>query len=1137
MKKLIVLVWILAGGAGASIDFKSTTDLIGLSGQVADTSAINTYQIADSVRIVTTFHGMECIDAWYNAGDAEADSSNGILTWYDAVGDIDADSGAGLYTVTAMFYDANLGLYQNRHYEFYLGTQSVNVATVSNDAIDLTTDVCNVLPDSNIADITVGSVTGAVGSVTGAVGSVTGAVGSVTGNVGGNVTGTVASVVGNVGGNVTGSVGSVTGAVGSVTGNVGGNVTGSVGSVTGAVGSVTAAVTVGAVDNDAINLFTDVTGQLLDSNVADITVGSVTGAVGSVTGSVGSVTGAVGSVTGAVGSVTGAVGSVTGAVGSVTAAVTVGAVNNDAINLFTDVTGQLLDSNLQIAASVTKVRDTTNAILASPGLDTSLFGFAEDVWTNIDTAATIDTSLIGKWLATNVAASSTDTTVIKALATGNPALFYGPTDVNATQISGDATAANNLETMLDGTGGATLSLGRLAISGANSTNGSVSIANSSGTGIIATGTTAGASFTGSAGNGATFTGGTNGHGMALAGAGTGEGLSSTGGGTAGHGAQFIAGTAGTGMYLLGSTTGAGMDIYGGTSGHGVLIASGSAAANDGVNITGQDDGVVMTGAAGNGLQIAGAGGILDVNVEFDSANFASETFDSAHFTDKFFTEAQGAAAGIDSGVVTGAAKAALGAGDFIWRAKQFIIKTDGSANDTAAFAVHNTSASSGDYAVHFGAVAGAGFSASSSSNSAVRWNVAGGSNPTFWITNTSSGTGEAFKAEITGSNNPNQAVEFSNTSVGSGFKVTADDTAAAMVVYNSDLVHATPTAGAGEGLMVTSEHGNAVTFHAGGTAAAQENFGFEVEGNTYFHGREGNNEAAVWIHSDSIRSALVIWPDTVDDGGYGAPGVRISGDTGMYIPGGIMATIDSVRGGGGGGSDTTAILRALIDNKDSLGSADTVAIIKAAQNNPSYFYGPTGTGLGSGLYAVTVYAIDTLGTDSALADVHITARDASGGLTADGTTSGSGYVTFKLDAANYVLLARRAGYSFNLDTITVSGAVTDSVKGYNSVAENTCLIYGYIGDGKGNYVSGAVVTAVLEKEKVYDTCAGMLITNEPIPSNKTGTDGLWEIELVWSSCLKGEKYLLTMSKPRQSDVRGKKVEIPDSTTYFYEWGN
>lgn len=67
--------------------------------------------------------------------------------------------------------------------------------------------------------------------VAGVSGNVVGSVASVTGNVGGNVTGSVGSVVGNVGGNVTGTVASVVGAVGSVTGNVGGNVVGSVASV------------------------------------------------------------------------------------------------------------------------------------------------------------------------------------------------------------------------------------------------------------------------------------------------------------------------------------------------------------------------------------------------------------------------------------------------------------------------------------------------------------------------------------------------------------------------------------------------------------------------------------------------------------------------------------------------------------------------------------------------------------------------------------------------------------------------------------------------------------------------------------------------------------------------------------------
>ena len=87
-----------------------------------------------------------------------------------------------------------------------------------------------------------------------------------------------------------------------------------------------------------------------------------------------------------------------------------------------------------------------------------------------------------------------------------------PTTANLAQISEDATAADNLETMLDGTGGSTLSLG------------SVSVVNSSGNAVLLQST------------------GGNGTGLYIVGDGTGEGIRAVGGAT-GHGFQLDRGDA------------------------------------------------------------------------------------------------------------------------------------------------------------------------------------------------------------------------------------------------------------------------------------------------------------------------------------------------------------------------------------------------------------------------------------------------------------------------------------------------------------------------------------------------------------------------------------------------------------------
>jgi hypothetical protein len=81
---------------------------------------------------------------------------------------------------------------------------------------------------------------------------------------------------------------------------------------------------------------------------------------------------------------------------------------------------------------------------------------------------------------------------------------------NLHSVSGNSTAATNFRSMLDGSGGSTLSLGQLSISGANGSTGSFRVTNSTGSATV-------------------FTGSSNGHGFSLIGQGTGSGLNAVGG--------------------------------------------------------------------------------------------------------------------------------------------------------------------------------------------------------------------------------------------------------------------------------------------------------------------------------------------------------------------------------------------------------------------------------------------------------------------------------------------------------------------------------------------------------------------------------------------------------------------------------
>lgn len=201
--------------------------------------------------------------------------------------------------------------------------------------------------------------------------------------------------------------------------------------------------------------------------------------------------------------------------------------------------------------------------------------------------------------------------------------------VDIGRISNDATAADNLETMLDGTGGQTLSLGQLNIVASSNNSAIVATGAGSGHGILATGGATGHGVSGvggaTSGDGLRVVATTSGTGITATGAGTTKagiaatggattsaGISATGGGTSGDGI-LTATTSGHGIVAAGtgttkhgisatggSTTSHGISATGGGVGHGILATSGGGATGDGIRAT-------AASTNGNGLNVAGVG--------------------------------------------------------------------------------------------------------------------------------------------------------------------------------------------------------------------------------------------------------------------------------------------------------------------------------------------------------------------------------------------------------------------------------------------------------------------------------------------------------------------------------------------------
>lgn len=194
---------------------------------------------------------------------------------------------------------------------------------------------------------------------------------------------------------------------------------------------------------------------------------------------------------------------------------------------------------------------------------------------------------------------------------GSVASVTAEVSADMTKISGDGTAADNLETMLDGTGGQILSLRGLHIRGtAGSDTALIAIGYGGGYGaFFYGGVTNGHGFVVKGqgiGNGAYFLGGaTSGSGLYVIGGGSGEGLYAKGGAT-GHGIQGQGGSGGAnGIFLVGSGVGDGIRAFGGATGTGAQFGGGSTSGH-GIHIQAQ-------GGNSHGMLVEGYGSGHDID--------------------------------------------------------------------------------------------------------------------------------------------------------------------------------------------------------------------------------------------------------------------------------------------------------------------------------------------------------------------------------------------------------------------------------------------------------------------------------------------------------------------------------------------
>lgn len=184
-------------------------------------------------------------------------------------------------------------------------------------------------------------------------------------------------------------------------------------------------------------------------------------------------------------------------------------------------------------------------------------------------------------------------------------------------------------------------------------------------------------------------------------------------------------------------------------------------------------------------------------------------------------------------------------------------------------------------------------------------------------------------------------------------------------------------------------------------------------------------------------------------------------------------------------------------------TADIVEIADTLEGRHGSGAWTTGSASGTGSDTVIVYAIDTSGTDTAVEDVKVTVKNASGTSVITGYTDGTGAKTFYLDPGSYTLIGRMTGYAWVSTALTVSGnSDSTTLPGYDFAvgspsSASLCRVYGWLSDLSGNPMMGATITASrIKSNEAVDSTGGVSVisgsTIQPVYSDSTG---YWYIDL------------------------------------------
>ena len=155
-----------------------------------------------------------------------------------------------------------------------------------------------------------------------------------------------------------------------------------------------------------------------------------------------------------------------------------------------------------------------------------------------------------------------------------------------------------------------------------------------------------------------------------------------------------------------------------------------------------------------------------------------------------------------------------------------------------------------------------------------------------------------------------------------------------------------------------------------------------------------------------------------------------------------------------------------------------------------------------------------------------------------------GGANIKLDsaAAGFLVYADKAGFTFNLDTITVLGADTIDVYGYpkplnislTPSGANLSVVYGYVLGLDQSIESWAEL--VFTPKQAANICDSAIILGKSITTRVNTTTGVFSQELPFSSCLgdSSKQYEYKVEVMRSGAVtREFDFAIPDDSSSYY----